>query len=400
MILFYYLNIRQLAKFYYVCYNKIMETLKRNLQESIVLQNVFISCYPKMQKEKDKAFFKFVRNYTKTNYTVVANEIIREVSVNLVKEIMVLINQMWVEIPERFNEGLIKERTLYNEIKSQISNGEKLPFNNRELFKRIRQCIAHNSENIQNFVYDLDSFKLNLGEFGGKDYVVHLSMHQMINLFGILFKNIREVSGQIDFVILKTDNLKTRKEIFENIKIIDKRNNTQIDLDENQIDRFYNFFNYLEPGATVENNETKLGFVCSLPNNVERLMFDKIQTLKMMKYMDAGSCWNDLGLENKIDNINTYLAIISNLLFTLVSSRTNDELESLLDGCVEGLNKDKIRHLRNSLCHGRYFHDYNTTFYFYDGRKTLDFELKLSAPDINKILDRLAKGNFEVTALK
>ena len=42
------------------------------------------------------------------------------------------------------------------------------------------------------------------------------------------------------------------------------------------------------------------------------------------------------------------------------------------------LNDEEIRHLRNSLCHGRYFHDFNQTFYFYDGRKNLSLGAKLT----------------------
>ena len=84
-----------------------MESLKRNLQESIVLHNLFISIYPKMVKEKDKEFFKFVRSHTKTNYTAMANAILEEVSVNLVKEIVVLINQVWVENPKIFDVDVL-----------------------------------------------------------------------------------------------------------------------------------------------------------------------------------------------------------------------------------------------------------------------------------------------------
>ena len=64
------------------------------------------------------------------------------------------------------------------------------------------------------------------------------------------------------------------------------------------------------------------------------------------------------------------------------------------------ITTNDVRHTRNSLCHGRYFHDFNKTFYFYDGKKNLDYKFKLTIDDINKLLDKIAKGSFEVNVLK
>ncbi len=373
-----------------------MKELKRNLQESIVLQNLFISIYPKMIKEKDKPFYKFVRSHTRTNYTDVANEIIKEVSVNLIKEIMVLLNQVWVDNPRIFDEGLKNDKNLFNEIKSQIADGEKLPFNNRELYKRVRQAIAHNSEDVENFVYNLKSFELNLGKVNGEDCVVNLKFSHFSQLLQVLFENVNAENNPIQFCIDGSNPIKTRQDIFENIKMFNGEE--FFDLDENQINRIYNYFNYVRPGIEIEGNESEVKKVLSLPKNADRLIYEKIYALKAVKQMTSGSCWNEMELDDVVDNINTYQAIVSNLLFTMVSSRTNEELEVLLDGCVSGLGGNKIRHLRNALCHGRYFNDYNTCFYFYDGKEP-SFKLKLNTNDINKILDRLANGDYSVSVL-
>ncbi len=376
-----------------------MEDLKRNLQESVVLQNVFISILSKMKKEDDKEFFKFVRNFTRTNYSDVSNTIIKEVKVNLIKEIMVLINQMWAENHNRFDESLIKQKNLYNAVKAQISNGQKFPYNNRDLYKRIRECIAHNSENIQNFVFNLDDFELNLGKVDGIDYIIHLNIKQLTELLFVLFNNVRSSNDAVRIIINQEEELKTRDEIQNNIKVVNVEKQTISDLDKNQVERFYNYFKYIEPNKELEGNEKELQLVFSFPNNAERLLLEKLKALKMVEEMNSGSVWKDLEPEKIFDEINCYFAIVSNLFFTIASFRSNDELEEMLSECTF-LNKEKIRHFRNALCHGRYFHDFNKTFYFYDGKKNLSCELSLTVTEINNILDKIAKGNFPVVALQ
>ena len=376
-----------------------MEELKRDLQESIVLHNVFISILSKMRREDDKEFFKFVRNFTRTNYTAVANAIIDEVKVNLIKEIFVLINQMWAENTNRFDESLIKQKTLYQAIKNKISNNEKFPFNNRQLYKKIRECIAHNSENIQNFVFNLEDFELNLGKVDGKDYIIHLNFLELIDLLHILHSNFKSVNDPTRIIIDCENELKTREQIAEKIKIVNIENQTVKDLDKNQVERFYNYFKYVEPNQNLEGNEKELQLVFAFQNNAERLLLEKMRALSMLSKMNSSSSLKDIEEERNFDKINVYYAIVSNLFFTIAASRNNEELEQLFSGCVSGFEKDKIRHFRNALCHGRYFHDFFKTFYFYDGKKELNFELSLTIQDINKILDKIAKGGFSVVAL-
>ena len=376
-----------------------MEKIKRSLQESIVLHNLFISIYTKMNKEKDKPFFKLARNFSRTNYTDLSNAVIREVQVNLVKEIMVLINQMWANNSNRFDESLIKNKFVYNSIKSQISEGEKFPFNNRELFKRIRESIAHNSKNIQNCVYDLHGFELNLGKVDGEDYIIKLDLNQMVELFQVLLLNRKTTHDSTKIIINEFEPPVSREEIAENIKIVDTEKETVSDLDNNQIERFYNYFKYVEPNKPIEGNEQELQLVFSFKNNAERMLLEKISALKIISQMDSGSALNHLEYKSNMQKINTYMAVVSNLFFNIASSLTNQEISELFEGTIANLDEEKIRHLRNALCHGRYFHNFNDTFYFYDGRKNLTFKLKLTIVEINKILDKIAKGGFSVVAL-
>ena len=367
-----------------------MEELRRNLQESIVLHNLFISIYPKMLREKDKEFFKFVRMHTKTNYTNAANGVLEEVSVNLIKEIMVLLNQVWMDSPNIFDEAMTKNKSMFDSLRMEISNGERFPFNNKEFYKRIREGIAHNSKDVQNFVYNLESFELNLGKVNGEDYIVNFTINKFLKLARLLLENVKDEKSEYEFLIRETGTLKTRDEICEKVKMID--GDDTIDLDDNQIERIFNYFNYIKPGQEIEGNESEIKSILCLPHNAERLLFEKFKALSVVRRMNSGTKAEDLGLDDRLVVINTYVSIITNLLFTIVSTRTNNEILDLLSGTISGLNLD-------SLCHGRYFHDFNSGFYFYDGRKKLEFQFKLDIKDVNKILDKIAKGNFDIVVM-
>ena len=193
---------------------------------------------------------------------------------------------------------------------------------------------------------------------------------------------------------------KAKREIEEKIKIQDGKTNEFKDLDSNQIARFYNYFKFVKPNEKNKDLENCVDDYYCLYNNAEQLLFEKLTALFTIGKMNSGSTWNDIEPNRLLYILNNYFAVVSNLFFNLASSRTNQELEEILSGCVEGLDGDKIIHLRNSLCHGRYFHDFNKTFYFYDGQKELDFKLKLTVEDINKILDKIAAGKFEIVSLK
>ena len=132
-----------------------MENVKRDLMESINLENCLVSILPKMKKDPSRTLYKFVRTMARDHYDDVATEVIYMTNINLLKEIIVIVNQLWKENPARVDERLVKKKNIYNMIKNKISqDGQPLPFNTRELYKRIREAIAHNSSEKQNFIYN------------------------------------------------------------------------------------------------------------------------------------------------------------------------------------------------------------------------------------------------------
>ena len=383
-----------------------MSNIERSLEESVVLHNLILSTVPKMYKSVDKPLYTFVRNHIRENTTIATETMCNDICVNLVKEVFSLLNQIWANDLTRFDEGLANEKNILKVIKSQIAtNGKPLPFNNRELYKRIRESIVHNSNTNPNFVYDLNNFKLNLGKVNGQDYIITLSFKQVIELIYVLKSNVKKgkIYGGIHVDPVKS--IKTRTEIRDNIKILDDAGNPTIDLDNNQIERIYNYFRYMQNNMDIIGNEPLLKKSFHFAEDAESLFSEKLQALTIMHSMNSGTTWKDLTnqfptLADRDGFVNFYFALISNILFTVTSTQTNAEIETMLNGCIPNITTDNVRNIRNSLCHGRYFHDFNKTFYFYDGRKDLSFKYKLTIDDLNKLLDKIAKGSYEVTALK
>jgi len=372
----------------------------RELQEDIVLENCFISEFPNMVHNDDKAFYKFMRGYIRDNYSATADAVREAVVVNLLKEVIVLANQIWKVNPSRFDERLIKNKNVFDVIKRKISkDGKPLPFNTRELYKRIRQAISHNSKTKSNFIYNLHHFELNLGKVDGDDYIIELEVFELYELFSVLFANKQE--GSRLSVSYYEEEIHSREDVKEFIELVDDENKTIISLDDNQVERVYNYFSKATEDKTIVGSRKVLDHIIALPDNPEVLLSEKIMALSMLASMKSNSTYKQIKdfnkfLSNPIFVVSTYFSIVSNLLFRIVSSQTNAEIETMLEGCGLGLNGDQIRHLRNSLCHGRYFHDYYNSFYFYDGAKELSFQLKLTVEDINKMLDSLAKGLYSI----
>lgn len=374
--------------------------IKRNLEESMVLQNFLLNILPKMMKEGRKEFYEFVRPRVNKNSTDVCDSMRKEVCVNLLKEIFALLNQAWTDNPKLFDEGLIKEKSVYNLIKSQIKGDRPFPFNNKELYKRIRECIVHNSLTNQNFSYDLKKFELNLGKVNDENYIVEMSFAQLYNLVIILLSNFKNHTNRITSVHIDED-IETREDIKNKIKIIDLEQSTYNDLEDGQVERIYNYFRFIKKEMDFS-DETEIGEALYSPNNVERLILEKFSAFDLIKSMNFKSTWKNLEKKNnlkKVEVLDVYNAIVTNLLFTYASSQTNEELYEVLHSCVPSLTTDDVRHIRNSLCHGRYFHDYYKNFYFYDGKKTLKYEVKLTIDNINKILDKVTKGEKGVNIL-
>ena len=376
-----------------------MEEYSRNLEESIVLENLFVSIMPKMKHNQDREFYKFVRDRVSKNYTQVAMSVREICIVNLVKEIIVLLNQMWRVFPDSYDEGLIKQKVLFNTIKANISNNQTLPFNNKELYKRIREAIAHNDANNPNIVYKFTHFELNLGKVNGMDYIIQIKPKELSELLYILFINRKNTSMQE--IAYQDQEIHSAQDIVDCIRIIDLKTGEQKPLDENQIDRAYNYFMHIAENAKISDNLSKSRNFIALPNNPEFLILEKLQALHMFTVFDTGSTFKKLQeeadyLKDSATNVNIYFAIVTNLLFEIVSSQTNQQIAEMFAGTGVNLTEDQVRHLRNSLCHGSYFHDYNKTFYFYDGAKELSLQLKLQIGDINKLLDKVAKGQKQI----
>jgi hypothetical protein len=310
---------------------------------------------------------------------------------------------LWKENPNRIDEKLVNQKSLYNMIKNKIAkDGKTLPFNTKELYKRIRESIAHNSSTKQNFVYNLENFEMNLGEVDGADFIVELTPEELSKLLVVLVSNLQR--NPTHSIAYREGEVASRDDVREKFGIKVIKTNEEKELDNNQVERAYSYFKYAVSDKTVEGNVHNMGRIIAIPDNPETLLADKLEALKMISFMTTSSSWKDVttefnGLSKNEEFISVYFAIVSNMLFEIVSSQTNDEIKEMFSGTGIKLNDEEIRHLRNSLCHGRYFHDFNQTFYFYDGRKKLSLGAKLTIKDINKLLDKIALGTHAVVVL-
>ena len=372
----------------------------RTLDESINLQNCFINMYFKMVSNPNIQIREFAALYgVKENKDRFINALKKNVVNNLIKELLVLVNQTWKSNPKYFDESLIKQRTIFNMIKNKISiNGQKFPFNTKELYKKIRESIAHNSKDKQNCQYNLKVFKLNLGQVDGKDYIIELRSDELLSLIYVLTQN--ATNNAKYSILLKgeddSDNaydIVTKTDVKEHIKIDD--NSIERDLDNAQIDRVYNYIKFFNDAT---DNDWKN--IVSLPDNEIALTDEKIKALMLVLTINPDITWKDVTHTRAACRtktiVDSYYTIIANLLFEIVSSRSTEELVEIFEGTNINLSNDDIRHLRNSLCHGRYFHNYMDKFYFYDGKKDLELKVTLTMNDINKLLDKVAKGEKRI----
>lgn len=389
-----------IEKLFMVCYNKGMEEFVRSLEDSVILENCMITVLPEMLANPDKPFFKIIRERIAGEYSKFAMAVREAAVVGLVKEVLVLINQVWKNDPKNYDEGLIHERNVFNKVKRNISkDGKSLPFNTRELYKRLREAVAHNDINNPNIQYKFTHFEINLGEVNGADYIIEINPKELAELLAVLISN-RTTNGRQEISFARQE-VNTREDIYNYVKVIDSKTGDLISLDENQIDRAYEFFTYLAPSRKLEDNLSNIRYAVALPGNPENLLYDKLQTLHMVALMNSGSTFNQLSqfietLDCNAGKISIYFAIVTNILFEIASSQTVEQFAEMLKIAGLNLTDDQVRHFRNALCHGRYFHDFRRTFFFYDGRKDLNLEVKIDVDDINKIIDVLAKCKKKV----
>lgn len=379
----------------------------RTLQESICLQNIFISLYNSMILYPNLSFEKFMYNYVSSNEEhkkSLANAVLDTCISNIIKECIVLQNQIWKNNHNAYNDSLIRNEVLYNIIKDKIKIKGTVPFNKKESFKRIRQAIAHNSKEIENCQYDINGYyNLNLGkshnDTNGEEIKISLSLLEMVQLIMLLASNRRkDTISTISFDKVEINSIDDAK------KSIYLSSNSESHIDNNQATRVYNALHYCLNKTNLDDAVNEIGLIIPGKSNEQQVLDEKLITLSFLTALYNGGSWNSMKKAYPIMNqplyvVSVYFSLITNILFTIVTSRNNNEISELFADTGLSLSAQDIRHMRNALCHGRYFHDYNNKFYFYDGKKELTFEMNLSIQDINKILDKIAKGQYPVYVL-
>ena len=86
--------------------------------------------------------------------------------------------------------------------------------------------------------------------------------------------------------------------------------------------------------------------------------------------------------------------LYSSTMFSIVSSRTNNELESIFNEAGHTMDLDTIRHIRNSFIHGRYFFNYKDGFEIYDGTNDLQHYATINFKTIKDIYKTFSHNNI------
>lgn len=379
----------------------------RTLQESICLQNIFVSLYTNMIACPNVPFERLMDKFVFSNddkKKSLANAILDTFISNIIKECIVLQNQIWKNNPNAYDDRLIRNKVLYNIIKDKIKVEGNVPFNKKESFKRIRQAIAHNSKDIENCQYDINGYyNLNLGKVSndanGEDIKISLSILEMVQLIMLLASN--RNNGLVS--TFSFDNIDI-KSIGDAKKAIYLSNNSESHIDNNQARRVYNALHHCLNKTSLIDVVNDIGYVIPNKSNEQQILDEKLITLCFLTSLYNGGSWNSAkklypNMNQNLYVLSVYFSLITNMLFTIVTSRNNSEIFDLFTGTGLSLSAQDIRHMRNALCHGRCFHDYIDKFYFYDGKKELSCETTLSIQDLNKILDKIAKGKYPVYVL-
>lgn len=305
------------------------------------------------------------------------------------------------------NFGNPKVNTVVREVKAKLPS-EFSSLNGQELLKLLRSSIAHNSESNKNIKTDsMESYNINFQKKGLP--APANSSFSYVDMIKILsaYDQSRELAQHhaaldIDDRYKNVDELLKAHKKFGSFARFIKYENAKgeiVDIDKyqenaylrflikhkNNINKFGNHEYFLSryfPAKENRLNQYEYKYHLStcfdlLMNNYDSMTCTKL--VKELKTKDFGA------ILPFIDKEFLQSVLYSSIAFNMFSSRTNDELVSLSTeaGCT--FSDDEVRHIRNSLMHGRYFFNFKDGFEIYDGKDEMQHYATLKLEEIYKI---------------
>ena len=343
---------------------------------------------------------------------------------------------------ENLNFGDPTINTMLKEVKTKLPPEYK-NMNGAEFLKLLRCSIAHNSAEIQNvYTGNIKQYDISLNKKGAPETQYSLPLEDIL-LISEAYDKCRNMShphGALDHPDCNSvkELLQKHKKLGSFDKFLtfynDKGEIVPIDKyqdsaflrfllkHESLINKSKNFDHFLTRYFPCKNSKLnqyehkyQLSMTCSilldsrekLANIIDPNFKAYLSTLKREKAIKMTefniTCNDMIAMLDKIDyqgalpyKDKDFLKsiMLSSVAFSICSSRTNDELYDLFKQSGQEMDKDTVRHIRNSFIHGRYFYNFNNSFEIYDGTNNLEHFATLSFDAINDIYSTYAHNQI------
>ena len=303
-------------------------------------------------------------------------------------ELLVLITENFKKNGLNFGDPSI--RNMMADIKKNLPE-EMRTMNSTEFLKALRDSIVHNSNEIRNFdATDINSFRVNLRKKGVRDpHEYAFSADDLLVILEI-YDNNRVLTiphGSID--IADDYNsleglLKAKKKFgsFNSVITFTTQDGVIVPMDSFQenallrflinyrkeVNKFKDFPLFLQRFFPNQDNKLNLYEQKYHLSMALCTMFDNLftqtneDTIKLMKKVDP------IGAMPFLDTKIMKSILYSSMAFSIFSSRTPENLLDLATTSEISTDADTLRHIRNSLVHGRYFFNFKNGFEIYDGK--------------------------------
>lgn len=320
-------------------------------------------------------------------------------------------------LKECYEKDGIKSTRATKEMMKNIKN--KLPkdfssVDSERFLKLVRDSISHNSIKNGNISdKDFNSFELLLPSNDGEKVPLNLSKLRLIKYMVDYdyARNLDKCFARLDFDKKYCDSVndvllgKKKLDKFSKFMKVYNVKEEEIDIDQYQENAYFRFllkykkletklknFDYFKmrffplKDNKLNNYELKnrlFFFYGYLFKNIDLKMSDLVKILKNENDPCGMFCFMD---EETLVSI-----VYSSVCFNMFSSRNNKEILELLQAAGLDIAEEKVRHLRNSFIHGRYFYNYKNGFEIYDGIGTMEHYLTFDFEQINKLFAEYSK---------
>ena len=299
-----------------------------------------------------------------------------------------------------------KVNAVVREIKSKLPRDFN-SMNGQELLKLIRSSVAHNSTTTKNIdTSQLETYDINFQKKGlpapARSGFTYVDMIKILSAYD-QSRDLSQPHGAlyIDENLKADDVLKLHKKLgsFQSFIKYENAKGEIVPIDQYQekaylrflikhkqnINKFGNHIYFLTRYFPIKENKlNQYEYKYHLSTSLDILMsnYDDFTCEKMVRELKK----KDIGaILPFIDKEFMQSVIYSSIAFNIFSSRTNAELFALSTeaGCT--FTEEQIRHIRNSLVHGRYFFNFKDGFEIYDGTDEMQHFATLKIEDIRKI---------------